>query len=155
HQCEICLKEFPRPSAVKTHMNVHNNARPYPCGFPNCPKTFSVRSNARRHYRTHGVKLQPRTSPLQSQVGVQFAELIDIPPPPPPPPLSLSQAPFRVRWVANNATARHKSTPPTRRSEKKPAASAQIDNSHEQSPMYLYDPFPTAGPSTHQVRDMH
>ena len=55
HACEICNKKFPRPSGLKTHMNTHNNARPYACGFPGCNRTFGVRSNAKRHLRTHGV----------------------------------------------------------------------------------------------------
>ncbi|KAF8162443.1 hypothetical protein K438DRAFT_297496 [Mycena galopus ATCC 62051] len=149
HRCEICDKEFPRPSAVKTHMNVHNNARPYPCGFPNCPKTFSVRSNARRHYRTHGEKPPLPTSPLPSQAGFQFAELIDAPPQPRPPPRSLSQAPFRVRWVATNTTTRNKMAPPRKQLEKK--SSASTDNLDELPPMFLHDPFLTPA---HQVRDM-
>ncbi|CAK5274848.1 unnamed protein product [Mycena citricolor] len=53
HQCQVCHKEFPRPSALKTHMNGHNKLRPFPCGYPNCDRTFSVRSNARRHFKTH------------------------------------------------------------------------------------------------------
>ncbi|KAH6917813.1 hypothetical protein BKA70DRAFT_1245378 [Coprinopsis sp. MPI-PUGE-AT-0042] len=59
HACEICNKKFPRPSGLKTHMNTHNNARPYPCGFPGCNRTFGVRSNAKRHLRTHGVVPPP------------------------------------------------------------------------------------------------
>ncbi|KAF9030369.1 hypothetical protein BDZ89DRAFT_949821 [Hymenopellis radicata] len=54
HQCEICQHEFPRPSGLRTHMNSHNNIRPYGCPFPGCEKTFGVRSNAKRHLRTHG-----------------------------------------------------------------------------------------------------
>ncbi|KAJ3543265.1 hypothetical protein NMY22_g3205 [Coprinellus aureogranulatus] len=55
HTCEICSKKFPRPSGLRTHMNTHNNARPYACGFPGCTRTFGVRSNAKRHLRTHGI----------------------------------------------------------------------------------------------------
>ncbi|KAJ7918454.1 hypothetical protein B0H13DRAFT_291965 [Mycena leptocephala] len=131
HRCEICFKEFPRPSAVKTHMNVHNNARPYTCGFPNCPKTFSVRSNARRHYRTHGERPPQRDSPVQFQAGFKFAELIDAPEQPLPPPLSLSQAPFRVRWVPPNTTALTKVTHPVKRHEKKWNSPENADDSHE------------------------
>ncbi|KAJ6627977.1 hypothetical protein B0H10DRAFT_319705 [Mycena sp. CBHHK59/15] len=27
HQCDICVKQFPRPSGLQTHMNIHNNAK--------------------------------------------------------------------------------------------------------------------------------
>jgi len=158
HQCNICFKEFPRPSALKTHMNVHNNARPYTCGFPNCPKTFSVRSNARRHYRTHGERPPQRGSPVQFQAGFKFAELIDAPEQPLPPPLSLSQAPFRVRWVPPNATALTKVTHPAKRHERKWNSPGNADDSHEQqmqAPMFLYDPFSAAEPSIDDIRDIH
>ncbi|KAF6764081.1 hypothetical protein DFP72DRAFT_412924 [Ephemerocybe angulata] len=62
HTCEICSKKFPRPSGLRTHMNTHNNARPYACGFPGCTRTFGVRSNAKRHLRTHGI-IPPPSNP--------------------------------------------------------------------------------------------
>ncbi|KAF9024276.1 hypothetical protein BDZ89DRAFT_954869 [Hymenopellis radicata] len=70
HRCEICKHDFPRlvafpisaycilifcsPSGLRTHMNSHNGIRPFPCTFPGCEKTFGVRSNMKRHLRTHG-----------------------------------------------------------------------------------------------------
>ncbi|KAJ7665985.1 hypothetical protein DFH06DRAFT_264157 [Mycena polygramma] len=161
HRCGVCKKEFPRPSAVRTHMHVHDNERPYTCGFPDCPKTFSVRSNARRHYRTHGVRSpQPDPdSPIESQADFKFAEPIDAPVQPPPPPLSLSQAPFRVRWVPTNKKALSKAGHSTKRLEKNlnQPQPEKLDDSQEQEmqqPMFLYDPFPTAGPSTDEPPDM-
>ncbi|KAJ6557955.1 hypothetical protein B0H19DRAFT_1261528 [Mycena capillaripes] len=136
-------------------MNVHSNARPYTCGFPNCPKTFSVRSNARRHYRTHGDKLLRLGSPVPTQPGIKFVELIHVPEPPLP-PLSLSQAPFRVRWVPANERALTKTVHPTKRPERKLNLLEKPDGSHEQQmrpPMFLYDPSSNPGPSTHGVRD--
>lgn len=53
HTCTECGKAFPRPSGLRTHMNTHTKAKPYPCTFEGCDKTFSVISNAKRHYRTH------------------------------------------------------------------------------------------------------
>ncbi|KAJ6487743.1 hypothetical protein C8R45DRAFT_994181 [Mycena sanguinolenta] len=154
HRCEICGKEFPRPSAVNTHMNVHNNARPFPCGFPNCPKTFSVRSNARRHHRTHSEKALPPTSPLPSHSGFQFAELIVPEPRPLPLPPSPNQSSFRVRWVANNTTTRPRLAPSTKRSGKKSNASGMTDNSDdEQPPILLYDPF-SGTQGSHDVREI-
>ncbi|KAL0959616.1 hypothetical protein HGRIS_011319 [Hohenbuehelia grisea] len=55
HECEICHKKFPRPSGLRTHMNTHTDSKPFPCTFSGCSKRFAVRSNAKRHLRTHGI----------------------------------------------------------------------------------------------------
>ncbi|AMD22610.1 HHL160Cp [Eremothecium sinecaudum] len=55
--CEICGKDFKRPSAVRTHMVVHNDDKPYKCQYPGCLKCFNVKSNMLRHMRKH--KLDP------------------------------------------------------------------------------------------------
>ncbi|KAJ7867680.1 hypothetical protein B0H14DRAFT_3441600 [Mycena olivaceomarginata] len=126
-------------------MNGHNNTRPHMCGFPNCPKSFSVASNVRRHRLIHEKLLHPSPVRPVPPVRVRFTGHIDMPPLLPPPPVSLSPAPFRVRWLPTNATVRDRSTRPTKRSEKKSSASGQIDGSDEQSPMYLFDPFRPPG----------
>ncbi|KAI5833394.1 hypothetical protein K523DRAFT_232963 [Schizophyllum commune Tattone D] len=55
HQCPVCQKWFPRPGGLQTHMNSHNNVKPYICGFHECNLRFTVQSNARRHRRNaHG-----------------------------------------------------------------------------------------------------
>ncbi|KIY71344.1 hypothetical protein CYLTODRAFT_346182, partial [Cylindrobasidium torrendii FP15055 ss-10] len=54
HRCEQCGHQFPRPSGLRTHMNSHNGVKPWGCSFPGCCKAFGVRSNAKRHMRTHG-----------------------------------------------------------------------------------------------------
>lgn len=117
-----------------------------------------MRSNARRHYRTHGESPPQRGSPAQFQAGFKFAELIGAPEQPLPPPVSLSQAPFRVRWVPPNTTALTKVTHPVKRHEKKWNSPENADDSHEQQmqdPMFLYDPFSAAEPSTDDIRDIH
>ncbi|KAJ7461718.1 hypothetical protein B0H11DRAFT_2055672, partial [Mycena galericulata] len=127
HQCHVCSRQFPRPSGLRTHMNMHNNARPYSCGFENCTKTFSVRSNARRHYRTH-VGATPAVGPPPPPPQVQFEEPIKLPPQAPPPALSLSRAPFRLRWVPPNLSARSKAAPSAKPSDMEQGAEKDIDN---------------------------
>ncbi|KAJ7599056.1 hypothetical protein C8J56DRAFT_915760 [Mycena floridula] len=59
HCCEICSKSFARPSGLQTHMNTHNNIRPFKCPMPGCKRSFTVRSNAKRHLKTtHGPAAQ-------------------------------------------------------------------------------------------------
>ncbi|THH19279.1 hypothetical protein EW146_g1863 [Bondarzewia mesenterica] len=55
HRCKICDKVFPRPSGLATHMNSHSGAKPFKCPVDECTKSFTVRSNAKRHLRTHGI----------------------------------------------------------------------------------------------------
>ncbi|KAF5371786.1 hypothetical protein D9758_003548 [Tetrapyrgos nigripes] len=55
HPCEMCGKAFPRPSGLKIHMNTHAHLKPFGCGYPGCHRTFTVKSNAKRHLRTHGI----------------------------------------------------------------------------------------------------
>ncbi|KAG8217001.1 hypothetical protein J3R82DRAFT_7315 [Butyriboletus roseoflavus] len=55
HQCELCKKMFARLSGLAIHMNSHSGAKPFKCVVANCEKSFAVRSNAKRHLRTHGI----------------------------------------------------------------------------------------------------
>ncbi|KAI0037329.1 hypothetical protein FA95DRAFT_1529483, partial [Auriscalpium vulgare] len=59
HHCKLCEKAFPRPSGLRTHMNSHSGDKPYKCPIATCEKSFTVRSNAKRHLRTHGVVPPP------------------------------------------------------------------------------------------------
>ncbi|KAF8155562.1 hypothetical protein B0H34DRAFT_635627, partial [Crassisporium funariophilum] len=110
HECELCGKKFPRPSGLRTHMNTHNNAKPYPCGFPGCSRTFGVRSNAKRHLRTHGVIPAPAntssgetpyivgfsTPTILAPHGSQHSELH-----------AMSRAPaFKLRWMPPSLSTR-------------------------------------------------
>ncbi|TFK35908.1 hypothetical protein BDQ12DRAFT_610936 [Crucibulum laeve] len=95
HECEICHKLFPRPSGLRTHMNIHTNEKPYACSFPGCTKTFSVVSNAKRHERTHGVGLSPSDQPPELPYVVDFSA-------PVVPPSSVAHGPkepLNLRWM--------------------------------------------------------
>lgn len=102
HFCEICQKPFPRPSGLRAHMNMHTKEKPFECGFPGCPKRFSVSSNAKRHLRTHGVGLSPSDEPTPLPYVVDFEEPVvvsmdcDDSSGPTPQPLSLRWMPLGV-----------------------------------------------------------
>ncbi|KAG8783866.1 hypothetical protein FRC15_004371 [Serendipita sp. 397] len=69
HKCDECGKAFPRPSALETHKTVHSGAKPYNCPVVTCNKSFAVRSNARRHLKTHGIKLKTRDRKSRSKAA--------------------------------------------------------------------------------------
>ncbi|KAF7372383.1 hypothetical protein MVEN_00098700 [Mycena venus] len=130
-----------RPSALKAHLNVHNNARPYPCGFPDCPKTYKIRSNARRHHRGHLRKLGLPTSPNEAPQGVQFAEHINAPL---PPPSQHHQALFHIRWNEINTTTRKNIE----------YVEAETDKQETDSPVFIHEPFPGVRPSARQKHNI-
>ncbi|KAK7045551.1 hypothetical protein VNI00_007383 [Paramarasmius palmivorus] len=51
HRCHFCGKRFSRPSGLKIHMTTHTGEKPYVCPEEGCGRSFSVRSNMRRHVR--------------------------------------------------------------------------------------------------------
>ncbi|KAJ2543540.1 hypothetical protein IWW35_005491 [Coemansia sp. RSA 1878] len=58
--CDVCSRDFTRPSSLQTHMRSHTGEKPYPCNYPGCFKRFSVLSNQRRHSKIHMNPALPR-----------------------------------------------------------------------------------------------
>ncbi|KAL0069240.1 hypothetical protein AAF712_003603 [Marasmius tenuissimus] len=94
HQCEVCHKFFPRPSGLKTHMNTHNNLKPFACEYPGCNRSFTVRSNARRHLRTHGVIPETSTSS-----GPDYVVNFDEPVVPEFQNQQITNVPQKIKWM--------------------------------------------------------
>ncbi|KAG6377327.1 hypothetical protein JVT61DRAFT_15117 [Boletus reticuloceps] len=92
HQCKQCGKMFPRASGLATHMNSHLGAKPYKCIVPNCDRSFAVRSNAKRHLRTHGIN----PSSDANLTGVGFEEPVDSQ------VHDAGKQPSRYRWIAQS-----------------------------------------------------
>ncbi|KAK7048859.1 hypothetical protein R3P38DRAFT_1880065 [Favolaschia claudopus] len=150
HPCAVCHKQFPRPSALETHMNTHNKVFPYRCSDPGCPKSFSVRSNARRHFKIHTDK-SARTI-ASANVQIKFAETIIEAPRPEPLLNSSSDSFLNVRWVGPNMIVRGKPNPsitaPARRKKNCVDALQTCSPNDDEPPMVLYAPYPSDGPSS-------
>ncbi|KAJ5612207.1 hypothetical protein N7510_005401 [Penicillium lagena] len=49
--CRTCHKAFSRPSSLRIHSHSHTGEKPFQCTHAGCGKSFSVRSNMKRHER--------------------------------------------------------------------------------------------------------
>ncbi|KAG5734044.1 Zinc finger protein [Termitomyces sp. T112] len=107
HQCEVCGKFFPRPSGLKTHMNTHNNLKPFSCGFEGCSRTFTVRSNAKRHLRTHGVETvsSRQTSSTPYSIGFDTPTIV-----PPTTMHETATTSYKLRWMPPSLSTRTNAT---------------------------------------------
>ncbi|KAF8635463.1 hypothetical protein AX15_000438 [Amanita polypyramis BW_CC] len=110
HDCEICGKKFPRPSGLRTHMNTHNNVRPYPCTFPGCTRKFAVRSNAKRHLRTHGVIPAPTATTSSPGSSSTVPYVVGFNPPTIVEPSEaethqMKRGPFTLKWMPPSLSA--------------------------------------------------
>lgn len=93
HQCTYCGKRFSRPSGLRVcpqytihstnadlprqiHITTHTGEKPYVCPEDGCRRSFSVRSNMRRHVRiVHHVEMPAGTSGTSpSSSGGDLAE---------------------------------------------------------------------------------
>jgi hypothetical protein len=116
------------PSGLRTHMNTHTNFRrvssslsgflhcqfdklsAFPCLFPGCPRTFTVRSNATRHLRTHGTDASNQGSastPSSYTVGFNTPTIA---PSTLPSSDEVHNRPVKLRWTPN-LTATNTDTP--------------------------------------------
>jgi uncharacterized Zn-finger protein len=53
YRCDDCGKCFLEAHALKQHVRVHTNERPYPCTFEGCGKGFKTSSALTAHMRGH------------------------------------------------------------------------------------------------------
>lgn len=105
------LTNIGRPSALRTHMNSHDNAKrinyallepvscqwhsclpppAFACEFPGCTMSFSVQSNARRHLRIHNSSATPSVDqPPSIPYVVEFTQPMITP---------TLNCPTRLRW---------------------------------------------------------
>ena len=59
YKCDMCEKEFARPSSLKVHKRTHSCDRPYVCAI--CGASFADNSNLHRHNRLkHSGKAKKR-----------------------------------------------------------------------------------------------
>lgn len=65
-QCPICGKICSRPSTLKTHYLIHTGDTPFNCTWPNCKKSFNVKSNMLRHVKSHARKLEKQQRKLNN-----------------------------------------------------------------------------------------
>jgi hypothetical protein len=84
----------------------------YPCSYPGCTRSFAVRSNAKRHLRTHGVTqtpAPPSSSPASSSAPpyvVGFSPPTVVPPPEVAESHPVMRAPVTLKWVPHSLSAR-------------------------------------------------
>ncbi|CCF57306.1 hypothetical protein KAFR_0C03140 [Kazachstania africana CBS 2517] len=55
-QCPVCGKICSRPSTLKTHYLIHTGDTPFKCPWKGCTKSFNVKSNMLRHFKSHEKK---------------------------------------------------------------------------------------------------
>ncbi|KAF9554398.1 hypothetical protein CPC08DRAFT_175419 [Agrocybe pediades] len=112
HKCPECQKEFPRPSGLRTHMNMHTKEKPYACAYPGCTRAFSVVSNAKRHMRTHGLGVTADdTEHPSAPYVVGFEEPVVIAQPEvETSAVSGRSQPFRLRWISLGSDSRLSNT---------------------------------------------
>lgn len=60
--CDVCGKRFKHPSGLRIHSTSHTGEKPYVCPEEGCGKSFSVRSNLRRHFLLHYPNLEGAAS---------------------------------------------------------------------------------------------
>lgn len=67
-QCPVCDKICSRPSTLKTHYLIHTGDTPFKCPWKSCKKSFNVKSNMLRHYKSHQKKsFKVELKPVESQ----------------------------------------------------------------------------------------
>jgi hypothetical protein len=77
----------------------------FPCGYPGCDRTFTVRSNAKRHLRTHGViPVSSIPDPLPGPYVIDFSAPAVMGSS--APTAQVISAPVKLRWMPPSLMSR-------------------------------------------------
>ncbi|VDC05723.1 unnamed protein product [Peniophora sp. CBMAI 1063] len=150
HPCEVCGKAFPRPSGLKTHMNSHSGEKPFPCPVADCNKTFTVRSNAKRHLRTHGIipdapSVTSNTGTIDFDTPVVAEDIAEA---------HIDGRKMRIRWHGARPAGRDRDEPLPRsvRGTEKESRSTSATSSTLASPVQIPAQPPTPPPAPRATR---
>ncbi|KAF2364241.1 Zinc finger C2H2-type [Trinorchestia longiramus] len=73
HRCDVCLRQFDRPSRLQAHYKIHTGDRPFLCKY--CGKGFASRGNCNTHMRVH-TREQPYHCPHCEKKFSQHGQLV-------------------------------------------------------------------------------
>ncbi|XP_018026533.1 uncharacterized protein LOC108681960 [Hyalella azteca] len=73
HRCDVCLRQFDRPSRLQAHYKIHTGDRPFLCQF--CGKGFASKGNCNTHMRVH-TREQPYHCPHCAKKFSQHGQLV-------------------------------------------------------------------------------
>ena len=89
------------PYVLIFFLKIFSNFLAYKCPVNGCNKSFAVRSNAKRHLRTHGIfpSTEHSSPPTQFTVGFDEPIVSDAPP--------VGKLPSKLRWVPQSLSSRN------------------------------------------------